>query len=423
MAAFKFMTKRTRLMSRAITLSLLALGGFSQSSIADRTEAAQARVLRVVSASGMAGGSVAVTVELVAQGNENAIGFSLSFNTAQLTNPQTAAGSGAGGASLNVNALQAAQGRLGVAMAQPSGQTFVAGTRQLVVVTFSIPANAGAGTAQINFGDQPITREIVDVNANPLQTGYTGGAVTITAQTPVTSVSAASFSGAELAAESIAAAFGAGLATSTQVATTVPLPTTLAGTTVRVRDSAGTTRDAPLFFVAPQQINYLIPAGASAGAAIVTVTSGSGAVSTGTAQIATVAPGLFTANASGQGVAAAVALRVKPDGTRTNEPVAEFNQAQNRFIAKPIDLGPDGELVFLILFGTGFRNRSSLSAVSASVGGAPVESLFAGAQGDFVGLDQANIGPLPRSLAGRGEVDLVFRVDNKAANMARISVK
>lgn len=347
----------------------------------------------------------------------------MSFNTAQLTNPQTVAGSGASGASLNVNAFQAAQGRLGVAMAQPSGQAFAAGTRQLVVVTFTIPANAVAGSAQINFGDAPVAREIVDANANPLQTRYTGGAVTISSQTPVTSVSAASFSGAELASESIAAAFGAGLATSTQVATTVPLPTTLAGTTVKVRDSAGTTRDAPLFFVAPTQVNYLLPTGASPGAATVTVTSGNGAVSTGTAQIAAVAPGLFTANASGQGVAAAVALRVTSDGTQINESVAVFDQAQNRFVAKPIDLGPDGELVFLILFGAGFRNRSSLSAVSASVGGELVDALFAGAQGDFVGLDRANIGPLPRSLAGRGEVDLVFRADGKAANTVRVSVK
>lgn len=292
-----------------------------------------------------------------------------------------------------------------------------------MVVTFSIPANAAAGTAQISFGNQPVTREVVDANANPLQTSYADGAVTISAQTPVTSVSAASFSGAELAAESIAAALGAGLATTTQIATTVPLPTTLAGTTVKVRDSAGTTRDAPLFFVAPQQVNYLVPVGTAPGAATVTITSGSGAVSTGTAQIAAVAPGPFTANASGQGVTAAVALRVKPDGTQINEPVAEFDHAQNRFVARPIDLGPDGEQVFLILFGTGFRNRSSLSAVSASVGGATVESLFAGAQGDFVGLDQANVGPLPRSLAGRGEVDLAFRVDGKPGNLVRISFK
>jgi hypothetical protein len=45
--------------------------------------------------------------------------------------------------------------------------------------------------------------------------------------------------GAELASESIVAAFGAGLATATQVATSLPLPTTLAGTTVKVRDNAG----------------------------------------------------------------------------------------------------------------------------------------------------------------------------------------
>ncbi|MGH8865388.1 MAG: hypothetical protein ACREVZ_12205 [Burkholderiales bacterium] len=44
------------------------------------------------------------------------------------------------------------------------------------------------------------------------------------------------------------------MARTTQAATPVPLPTTLAGTTVKVRDSAGVSRDAPLFFVAPAQV-------------------------------------------------------------------------------------------------------------------------------------------------------------------------
>ncbi len=161
--------------------------------------------------------------------------------------------------------------------------------------------------------------------------------------------------GAELASESIVAAFGAGLATTTQAATSLPLPTTLAGTTVKVRDRAGVTRDAPLFFVAPTQVNYLVPAGTAAGAATAPITSGDGKVSTGVVQIAAVAPGLFSANASGQGVAAGVALRVKADGTQSYEPIAEFNQAQNRFVAKPIDLGPANDQVFLILYGTGLR--------------------------------------------------------------------
>jgi uncharacterized protein (TIGR03437 family) len=238
----------------------------------------------------------------------------------------------------------------------------------------------------------------------------------------VASVSAASFSGAELANESIVAAFGVGLATTTQAAPSLPLPTTLAGTTVKVLDRTGATRDAPLFFVAPGQVNFLVPAATAAGAATVTITSGAGVISTGATQIASLAPGLFSANASGQGVAAGVVLRVKSDGAQIYEPIAEFNQAQNRFVAKPIDLGPATDLVYLILYGTGFRNRSALTAVACRIGGVDANVLFAGAAPGFVGLDQGNV-LLPRSLAGRGEVDVALTADGKAANTVRIAVK
>jgi len=75
-------------------------------------------------------------------------------------------------------------------------------------------------------------------------------------------VSAASFSlTAGLAAEEIASAFGTNLSASTAVAASLPLPVTLAGVTVRVRDSVDNERLAPLFFVSPGQINYLVPSG------------------------------------------------------------------------------------------------------------------------------------------------------------------
>src|SRR5581483_8412592 len=90
----------------------------------------------------------------------------------------------------------------------------------------------------------------------------------------VTSVSAADYSRTGLAGASIAAAFGTGMATSVQVANSIPLPTQLAGTRVVVRDGAGVERPAPLFFVSPNQINYQIPPGTAAGTAIVTITSG-----------------------------------------------------------------------------------------------------------------------------------------------------
>lgn len=142
--------------------------------------AAQARTIRVGAASGAVGGTISVPIELVSQGDENAIGFSLTFDSAVLSNPVATLGSGANGASFNTNNSQAAQGRFGVALAFSANQTFAAGVRQLVVVTFSIAANANFGTTNIGFGDQPVQREVADVTANTLAATYTGGAVTIT---------------------------------------------------------------------------------------------------------------------------------------------------------------------------------------------------------------------------------------------------
>ncbi len=246
------------------------------------------------------------------------------------------------------------------------------------------------------------------------------GRVSLTTQ--AVSVSAASFAQGEVAAESIVAAFGARLATATEATTTLPLSAELAGTRVSVRDSAGAVRAASLFFVSPAQVNYLMPTGSASGPATVTITSGDGRAATGAVQIAAVAPGIFAANADGRGVAAANVLRVKADNSQVYEaPAAIFDAAQNRFVARGIDLGPEGDRVFLILFGAGLRFRGSLSGVAAKIGGADAAVSFAGAQGELAGLDQVNV-LLPRSLAGRGEVAAALTVDGKAANALMVKV-
>lgn len=254
-----------------------------------------------------------------------------------------------------------------------------------------------------------------------LQTNLTNGRVNV--GYAVACVSAASFVGTALASESIVAGFGQGLATRTEVGTTVPLPTSLAGTTVRVHDSAGIERLAPLFFVSSGQVNYQVPPGTAAGPAILIVSSGDGAVSTGTMQIARVMPGLFAANSNGMGVAAAVALRVKTDGSQVYELVATYDAAQQRFVPLPLSLGPEGEQLYLILFGTGARNFSSLANVQARVGGTDTPVAFVGAVEGLIGLDQLNLGPLPRSLAGRGEVNIAVQVDGQTANVVTVSVR
>jgi uncharacterized protein (TIGR03437 family) len=291
---------------------------------------------------------------------------------------------------------------------------------QSIFIKFSQPEALTLDTA----GNAYVTGQagLIQPTANAYQTTQsTGGVVKITSPRSFTSVSAASYT-ADLASESIVSAFGVELATTTQSAATTPLPTSMAGTTVKVRDSSGTERAAPLFFVSPTQINYLIPAGTAQGVATITVNSGDGTLSVATPTIRQVAPGLFTADASGQGLAAAVALRVKANGSQSFEPIARFDPGQSRFVPIPIDLGPEGEQVFLILYGTGIRFRSSLSAVSVTLGGISAPVSYAAEQGGLAGLDQVNV-QLPRTLVGRGEVVVALIADGKAANSVRVSIK
>ena len=292
--------------------------------------------------------------------------------------------------------------------------------------SYSWTFGEGAGSSQASATHTYATPGVYSWGVTVSQGGASAtqsGTITITPRAnPLACTSAASFATSGFASESIVAAFGTSLATSTQVAGTFPLPTQLAGTVVQVKDSANVERIASLFFVSAGQINYQIPPGTAAGTATVTVTSGDGSLSNGTMLIAPVSPGIFSAASSGQGVAAGSVLRVKGDGTQSFEEIARFDAGQNKFVSIPIDLGPATDQVFLILFGTGIRSRSALSAVTAGIGGTSSEVLYAGAQGGFVGLDQVNL-RLARTLIGRGEVDVALSVDGAAANTVRVNIR
>ncbi|MCP5113650.1 MAG: hypothetical protein GY953_22685, partial [bacterium] len=226
------------------------------------------------------------------------------------------------------------------------------------------------------------------------------------------SVSSASFApGDPVAPDSIVSGFGSGLATGTFSATTLPLPTELGGTSVEVTDSEGTTRLAPLFFVSAVQINYLIPPETAPGLARITVRTPTGGAVSGLVEIVRVAPGLYTADSTGAGVAAAFFLHVAADGTRTQELV--YNPVDLSPV--PIDLGEAGDQVFLILFGTGFRAGAD-GQLRARVGGVPVPVLGVAAQVEFEGLDQAAVGPLPMDLDGSGPVTVELEVGGEKAN-------
>lgn len=271
----------------------------------------------------------------------------------------------------------------------------------------------------------------VAANANPSPRSATitiaGKSLTVTQAGVAVSVSAASLAAGQLAPESIVTAFGAGMADGTQSATGNQLPVNLAGTILKVRDVTGAERSSPLFFVSPNQINYQLPAGTIEGIASVMIFNGSDKVFSCQIQVSKVAPGLFTADGSGRGVPAGQILRYRAGATGSSPQIESlFMDSGGQIVARPIDLGPDAgnasDQVFLVLYGTGFRGRSSLANVTARIGNVAVPILFAGPQGDYAGLDQVNI-QLPRSLAGRGEIELVLTVDGQQSNVVRINIK
>jgi uncharacterized protein (TIGR03437 family) len=235
----------------------------------------------------------------------------------------------------------------------------------------------------------------------------------------VAHASAASYNAVTLAPDSIVAAFGENLATEVRAAENLPLPTELAGTTVLVRDSQGATSLAPLFFVAPTQVNYLMPPGLAEGAATVTITNGLGVAVESLTEISAVAPGLFAANASGEGAAAALVLRIRADGEQVYEPVARYDAPTQSFVLLPINLSDDSEQVYLVLFGTGIRRREALEDVRLKLGETELPVDYAGAAPRLEGVDQVNV-RLTAGLRGRGEQSVVLRVNDEATNGVKV---
>jgi uncharacterized protein (TIGR03437 family) len=125
--------------------------------------------------------------------------------------------------------------------------------------------------------------------------------------------------------------------------------------------------------------------------------------------------------APGSAVAAAVAVRVGTDGTQTPVSVVQCSSVPV-CTATPIDLGMAGDVVTVVFFGTGLRNNSGLANVHATIGGVDAPVAFAGAQGQFVGLDQLNV-QLPLSLRGRGDLPVVFNIDGQSSNTVMINVR
>ncbi len=237
----------------------------------------------------------------------------------------------------------------------------------------------------------------------------------------VTVVSAATFEEGPVAPESLAVAFGDAFTTNAVTATTTPLPETLGGVRVLIRDSTGKELPCGLFFVSRQQINFFVPPGLAAGNARINVVTSSGVPISGSMQIAGIAPGLLAANANGQGPPAGFLLIVTQSGSQSYEPIARFDEQRKQFVTLPILLSRinvQAERLFFVLYGTGIHGRADVRSVTAHLGGAAIPVDFAGSVPNLFGLDQINI-PISTgsigALTGRGKLDIALSISTPAS--------
>ena len=133
----------------------------------------------------------------------------------------------------------------------------------------------------------------------------------------------------------------------------------------------------------------------------------SACLATVTAQVRNIAARLFTFPGN---QAAAYALRIESDGSQTTLPAGS---------AIVLDDRP----VYLILFGTGIRNRSSLTNVQCTIGGITEPVEYAGPSGTSVpGLDQVNV-RLTNDLKGTRDGRLVLTVDGISSNSVLVDIR
>jgi hypothetical protein len=139
-----------------------------------------ARTVRIEDVLLLSGATSNVPVTLTAQGNENAFGFSVTFDPVKLRFVNATRGRDAVGGILNVNTNQADTGHIGLALALPTGRVLTAGEQELVVLRFGVDA-AAWGTTSVSFNDSPVRREMSDATAEPLSATYNGALLNLKA--------------------------------------------------------------------------------------------------------------------------------------------------------------------------------------------------------------------------------------------------
>jgi uncharacterized protein (TIGR03437 family) len=292
----------------------------------------------------------------------------------------------------------------------PRGLLYQAVVREATNATdttfsFSSPDVALVGLPESgNLGGQPARAQVINVassaalgpsnfalsNANGATAMPGGVVITNNPQAAVPLRDGAGF-GTSLAPGAFVSIFGSDLGGPQQFAVATPIPTTLAGISVKVGD-----RFAPLFFAGPGQINALIPFEVSGQVNLQVVTGPRAGGNTLPVTLAATAPGIFATNQQGF-----------EQGAILNNPDPSFAAPAGSIPGAATRPARRGDVVTIYCSGLGPVTPAIASGVAAGAGGAAIPTLvnpptvriggiiatveFAGLAPGFVGLYQVNV--------------------------------
>lgn len=210
-----------------------------------------------------------------------------------------------------------------------------------------------------------------------------------------------------------AAAFGTFAGVTQTVANVSPIPKTLAGVTVTVNGTA-----APVYFVSPTQINFLVPAAVTPGLRTVEVTAG-GATQSGQVRVMSAAPGIFINTPSSDATPPQGAI-LNQDGSLNTQ----GTPAQRGQVIQLYGTGP-GALTAAVEDGAGAPSdplARTRSTPEVFIGGVPAQVQFSGMAPGFAGLWQVNV-YVPEQSFLRGRVPVQVYMDGVDSNEVSIFVQ
>ncbi len=243
---------------------------------------------------------------------------------------------------------------------------------------------------------------------------FTGGLViTVNPQVPSNGIVEAAASNLNASAPyfapgSIISLYGQDLAEGIEAAGSIPLPTQMAGVSVKMGD-----RLAPLYYVSPTQINAMIPFEVTGSSVPVTVMAGNQSVSAPvTLTLGSSAPRIFMTNAQGQGAIL--------NGSRGNVLVDQNNPASAGDVLVIYCTGL-GKVQSDVASGLASNGEATAATPQVTMGGRAAQVQFSGLAPTFVGLYQVNA-VVPGGLTpGRAEV--VISTSAGSSNKVSVSVE